>query len=110
MKAALLHARGGPEAIALGEAPTPRPGPGEVLVHVRAAGVTPTELVWGPTWTTREGTPRPFPVIPGHEFSGEVAAVGPEVTDFTAGDLVYGMNDWFADGAQAEFCPAPANW
>jgi NADPH:quinone reductase-like Zn-dependent oxidoreductase len=110
MKAALLHARGGPEALALGDAPVPRPGAGEVLVRVHAAGVTPTELVWVPTWTTREGTPRPFPVIPGHEFSGEVAALGSGVPDISVGDLVYGMNDWFADGAQAEFCTAPANW
>jgi NADPH:quinone reductase-like Zn-dependent oxidoreductase len=79
-----------------------------VLVRVRAAGVTPTELLWVPTWTTREGTPRPFPVIPGHEFSGEVAAVGHGAADLTVGDPVYGMNDWFGDGAQAEFCLARA--
>jgi NADPH:quinone reductase-like Zn-dependent oxidoreductase len=90
--------------------PRPEPGPGEVLVRVRAAGVTPTELSWAPTWTTREVAARPFPVIPGHEFSGEVAAVGPGVSDTAEGDLVFGMNDWFADGAQAEYCVASANW
>src|SRR3954447_1065683 len=104
MKAVHLRSRGGPEAITLGEASTPTPGAGEVLVRVRAAGVTPTELLWLPTWTTREGTPRPFPVTPGHEFSGEIAAVGAGVTDPAVGDPVYGMNDWYADGAQAEFC------
>ena len=110
MKAVQLRSRGGPEAITPGEAPTPTPGAGEVLVRVHAAGVTPTELLWLPTWTTREGTPRPFPVIPGHEFSGEVIDLGPGVSGVAVDDAVYGMNDWFGDGAQAEFCTAPAAW
>ncbi|MBP3959918.1 alcohol dehydrogenase catalytic domain-containing protein [Gemmata sp. G18] len=108
MKAITLQTRGGPESLALGDAPEPSPRAGEVLVRVRASGVTPTELTWVPTWTTREGTPRQFPVIPGHEFSGEVAALGTGVKDFAVGDLVYGMSDWFAEGTQAEYCVAPA--
>ena len=44
--------------------------------------------------------------VPGHEFSGVIAAVGKDVQDFQVGDEVYGMNDWFADGATAEFCIA----
>jgi NADPH:quinone reductase-like Zn-dependent oxidoreductase len=108
MKAVRLHTRGGPEAFVYEEAPRPHPGQGEVLVRVHAAAVTPTELAWMPTWTTRTGEPRRFPIILGHEFSGEVAAVGSRVTDLAAGDLVYGLNDWFGDGAQAEYCVAPA--
>jgi NADPH:quinone reductase-like Zn-dependent oxidoreductase len=96
--------------IDVGDAPAPRPGAGEVLIRVHAAGVTPTELLWAPTWTTRDGSPRPFPVIPGHEFSGEIAEVGAGVTDLAVGEPGYGMSDWFADGAQAEFCTAPAAW
>jgi NADPH:quinone reductase-like Zn-dependent oxidoreductase len=76
MKAICLRARGGPEAFAYEEAPQPRSGEGEVLVRVHAAGVIHTELGWVPTWTTRAGKPRPWPVIPGHEFSGEIAALG----------------------------------
>jgi len=106
MKAIRLHARGGPESVRVEDAPAPRPGPGEVLVRVRAAAVTPTELLWVPTWATRDGAPRPLPVIPGHEFSGEVAALGECVTVLGVGEAVYGINDWFADGAQAEFCLA----
>ncbi len=106
MKAIRLHARGGPDALRFEDAPTPRPGAGEVLVRVRAAAVTPTELLWAPTWATRDGGPRPLPVIPGHEFSGEVAAVGEGVTAVGVGEAVYGMSDWFGDGAQAEFCLA----
>jgi NADPH:quinone reductase-like Zn-dependent oxidoreductase len=110
MQAACLLRRGGPESLACQDVPRPEPKTREVLIRVHAAGVTPTELTWMPTWTTREGTPRSFPVIPGHEFSGEVAALGAGVTDFAVGDLVYGMNDWFGDGTQAEFCVAPATW
>src|SRR5205809_6152893 len=103
MKAIRLHARGGPESLRFEDAPLPRPGPGEVLVRVRAAALTPTELLWVPTWATRDGGPRPLPVIPGHEFSGEVAALGEGVTAVGVGEPVYGMNDWFRDGAQAEY-------
>ena len=42
--------------------------------------------------------------VPGHEFSGVITAIGKDVQDFEVGDEVYGMNDWFADGATAEFC------
>src|SRR5262249_29163109 len=90
------------EAFAYEEAPQPRPGEGEVLVRVHAAGVIHTELSWVPTWTTRAGEPRPLPVIPGHEFSGEIAAVGADVRDVGVGDLVYGLNDWSRDGAPAQ--------
>src|SRR5499426_2579972 len=106
MKASCLRARGGPEAFAYEEVSQPRPGDGEVLVRVHAAGVIQTELSWVPTWTTRAGGPRPLPVIPGHEFSGEIAALGAGVRDAGVGDLVYGLNDWYRDGASAGYCLA----
>jgi NADPH:quinone reductase-like Zn-dependent oxidoreductase len=108
MKAMRLHIRGGPEALVYEEAPQPHPQAGEVLVRVHAAAITPTELLWVPTWKTRTGEDRPFPIILGHEFSGVIAGCGAGVTEWTEGDPVYGLNDWFADGAQAEYCVAPA--
>jgi NADPH:quinone reductase-like Zn-dependent oxidoreductase len=84
MKAIRLYARG-PEGPFYETAPVPQPGEGEVLVRVHAAGVTPTELSWVPTLTTRTGEPRSLPVIPGHEFSGEIAALGTGVTDVAIG-------------------------
>jgi NADPH:quinone reductase-like Zn-dependent oxidoreductase len=108
MHAVCLPARGGAEALTYAEVPNPRPAAGEVLVRVHAAAVTPTELEWMPTWTTRDGAPRAFPIIPGHELSGVVAALGPGVIDLDIGDAVFGMNDWFRDGAQADFCLARA--
>ncbi|HEY4051454.1 MAG TPA: NADP-dependent oxidoreductase, partial [Acidobacteriaceae bacterium] len=85
------------------EVPQPQPGKDEVLVRVYAAGVTPTELLWYPTTHTKSGAPR-HNAIPGHEFSGVIAAVGEQVGGFTVGQAVYGMNDWFAEGATAEYC------
>jgi NADPH:quinone reductase-like Zn-dependent oxidoreductase len=87
----------------LAELQKPEPGLGEILIHVHAAGVTPTELLWYTTTHTKSGTPRTR-AVPGHEFSGVITAIGKDVQDFEIGDEVYGMNDWFADGATAEFC------
>jgi NADPH:quinone reductase-like Zn-dependent oxidoreductase len=85
--------------------PTPEPGEGELLIRVHAAGVTPSELVWYPTTHTKDGQPR-LRAVPGHEFSGVVAKLGKKTSGFTPGQSIYGMNDWFADGATAEFCLA----
>ena len=92
----------GPALIAT-ELPQPRPGEGELLIRVRAAGVTPTELHWYPTSQTKDGTPRKG-AVPGHEFSGVIAELGKNANGFEVGQEVYGLNDWFADGATAEFC------
>ncbi len=106
MKAIRLHEHSGPAGFVYEEAEQPQPGEGEIVVRVHAVAVTPTELNWVPTLTARSGEPRPLPIIPGHEFSGVVSAVGPKVVDLTTGDAVFGMNDWCRDGAQAEYCVA----
>ncbi len=106
MNAVYFNRRGGPEALVCGAATMPRAGEGEIVVRVCAAAVTPTELLWVTTWTTRAGEPRPFPIIPGHEFSGEVHGLGSGVNDVAVGEAVFGMNDFSGDGAQAEFCVA----
>lgn len=100
----------GPQMVLVSsEAPQPDPAPGEVLIRVRAAGVTPTELSWYPTTHTKLGTPRTG-AIPGHEFSGVVVAVGGNLDPAITGQEVYGMNDWFADGATAEYCLTQPQW
>jgi NADPH:quinone reductase-like Zn-dependent oxidoreductase len=83
--------------------PQPQPGPGEVLIRVAAAGVIRTELAWYPTTHTKSGEPRKN-AVPSHEFAGTIAALGERVSDFTIGQRVYGMNDWYAEGALAEYC------
>jgi NADPH:quinone reductase-like Zn-dependent oxidoreductase len=87
----------------------PEVAPGEVLVRVYAAGVTPTELIWYPTTHTKSGEPRTA-AVPSHEFSGEIADLGDTDTGFSLGQEVYGMNDWFADGATAEYCITRPQW
>ena len=74
-----------------------------MLICVYAAGVTPTELLWSPTTRTKQGEQRTR-AVPAHEFSGVIAAVGKGAGGFNVGDEIYGMNDWFADGAAAEYC------
>ena len=92
-------------SFSLAEVPMPKPAVGEVLIKVQAAGVIATELGWYPTSHQKNGEPRRS-AIPGHEFSGTVAAVGDGVTSFAPGQEVYGMNDWFQEGATAEYCVA----
>lgn len=104
MKAARLHAYGSIDSLSLDEVPAPTPGQGEILVRVHAAAVTPTEIAWVPSWRTREGKPRPLPITLGHEFSGEVAGLGAGVSGLAVGEAIYGMSDWFAEGADAEYC------
>ena len=90
-------------ALIAGTAPVPQPGRGEMLIRVHAAGVTPTELRWYPTTHTPDGGRRTS-AIPGHEFSGVVEAVAEDVDRNQIGREVFGMNDWFADGATADYC------
>ena len=96
------NAQQGPILVAA-SLPQPQPGDGELLIRVRATGVTPTELLWYPTTHTKAGGARTG-AVPGHEFSGVIAALGKGANDFNVGDEIYGMNDWFAEGATAEFC------
>src|SRR6202046_2127175 len=103
MKAMRLMNAAGGATLVEEDVPQPRPGPGEILVRVRAAGVIPTELGWYPTTHTKTGEARNG-AVPGHEFSGKVAALGDGVTGVEVGQEIYGMNDWFADGAMAEYC------
>lgn len=82
MRAMVLERPGQP--LMLRTVPRPEPGPGEVLVQVRACAVCRTDL------HVADGElPRPkLPVIPGHEIVGQVAALGSGVTGFAEGDRV----------------------
>lgn len=90
-------------ALVADKVPIPQPARGQILIRVLAAGVTRTELQWYPTTHTLEGGKRTG-AIPGHEFSGVIEAVGAEVDQSQIGRECFGMNDWFADGASAEYC------
>ncbi|HLK86663.1 MAG TPA: NADP-dependent oxidoreductase [Candidatus Binataceae bacterium] len=105
MNAIRSHRRGGPETLVYEPVARPAPGSGEVLVEVCAAAITPTEFTWDPTWTDQHGRSR-LPIIPSHEISGVVAQTGPDAPDIAAGDEVYGLIDFYRDGAAAEFAIA----
>jgi NADPH:quinone reductase-like Zn-dependent oxidoreductase len=109
MKAIYLKKKGGAESLVAGEIPAPKPNFGEVLVKVHATAVMPTELDWEPTFAQPSGEPRPFPIVLSHEFSGVVEAVGANVGNVKVGEEVYGLNDWYINGAQAEYCVVVAN-
>lgn len=85
MKAIVLHGTGGVEALKYQEVPTPEPGPGQVLVRVRAAGVNHCDI------DLRNGTfgvALQYPHVMGVDAAGEVAAVGSGVTQWKKGDRV----------------------
>ena len=98
MKAAVVKSFGQP--LVIENVPVPVPGPGEILVRVKACGVCHTDLhAASGDWPVK---PIP-PFIPGHEAAGVVAALGPDVTGFTPGDAV-GVA-WLHDACmRCEYC------
>ncbi len=107
MHALRAHERGGAEGLNYEEAPDPVLGIGDALVQVHAASFTPTEMAWPSTWVDRAGKDR-RPVIPAHEVSGIVTGLGYGTTGFAIGDAVYGLTDWYRDGAAAEYVAVEA--
>ncbi|MEU2297090.1 NADP-dependent oxidoreductase [Streptomyces antibioticus] len=90
-KAYVFTRYGGPETEALVELDRPRPGPGEVLVAVRAAGVNPVDFKQRTGYRRPgESGERTFPAVLGNEVSGVVVETGEGVTAFAPGDEVFG--------------------
>ena len=93
MKAAFMFAPGDMRVI---ETETPVPGPGEVLLAVRAVAICASDIhIFEDGHSS--GTYPSGPLILGHEFSGDVAAIGPEVTGFSIGDRVACEPSWHCD-------------
>jgi len=91
MKAMLSRQIGGPETLTLDELPDPKPGPGELLLAVKACGVNyPDVLIIEDRYQYKPA--RPF--SPGGEVAGVVEAVGPGVSGFEPGDRVIGSTLW----------------
>lgn len=114
MKAVRIHEDGGPEVLRYEEAPDPSPGPGEVLLSVRAASLNHLD-VW-----LRRGLPSvPKPRILGADGAGVVAALGEGVDGVSVGDAVVlnpGLEDGkrivgeHMDGTHAELIAVPAEY
>ena len=94
------------EPLRLIERDAPRPGPSQVVVDVRAAGVCHSDV--GFLDGTLTGLLAKLPIVLGHEIAGEICEVGPEVTGFERGDRVVAFGDpayapgWSVDGGFAD--------
>ncbi len=103
MQAVVYDEFGGPERLALREVAAPTPGPGEVRIRVRRAGVNPVD------WKVLSGglrglMPHVLPIVPGWDVAGVVDALGPDVPELEVGDevLSYARKDWVQQGTFAE--------
>src|ERR1700722_9187086 len=101
MRAYVLGYYGGPESSRLMDVPAPTPGPRELLVAVRAAGLNPVDFKF------RQGKLRAIfrpklPFVLGNELAGEVIAVGSDVKRFRVGDRVFARVAKDRAGAFAE--------
>ncbi|MGY0020959.1 NADP-dependent oxidoreductase [Streptomyces sp. YJ-C3] len=95
MKAARFSRFGGPEVLEIVDLPDPHPGPGQVRIAVRAAGINPSD------WKKRSGQMDPeLPQTMGYEAAGVVDEIGEGVTDAAVGDRVFGFS--VEGAAQAE--------
>jgi NADPH2:quinone reductase len=100
VRAIIVRQFGGPEVLKIEELPDPTPGPTDVLVNIRAAGVNPVETyVRSGTYAVKPD----LPFIPGQDAAGVIQAVGSLVRTFKPGDRVYvtGTTRGRAQGAYA---------
>ncbi|MFC4913776.1 NADP-dependent oxidoreductase [Actinomadura gamaensis] len=105
MRAISQDVLGGPDVLKEVELERPEPGPGEVLIRVRAAGVNPTDWIHRATGLIL-GTP---PFVLGWDVSGVVEEVGLGVTIHRPGDEVFGMLRYpYGNGSHAEYAVAAA--
>ena len=103
MRALVITEHGGPEVLKIEERPDPVPGPGEVRVAVKAAGVNFADVL--ARMGLYEDAPKP-PCVVGYEFAGDVESVGEGVTEYTPGQRVLGGSRF---GAYAELVTVPEN-
>jgi NADPH2:quinone reductase len=101
MKAIRVHQFGGPDVMKLEDVPDPKPGPGQVLVRLHAAGVNPVDAYVRAGTYTISAT---LPFTPGSDGAGVVEAVGDGVKQWKNGDRVYifGTVDGIRAGAYAQ--------
>ncbi len=107
MKAQLIRENGGPEVFEMTEMERPTAGPGQVLVKVAASSVNTADLMARSMGPVVNFIPAP-PAVLGMDFAGVVEAVGEGVTDYKAGDEVYGCAGGVAhhQGTLAEYLAA----
>lgn len=109
MKAAYITETGPPEVIRYGELPDPQPGPGQVLVRVKAVAVNPIDTYLR-AGAIKMSLPQPFVV--GCDLAGVVDQCGPGVVRFQPGDRVWGSNQGLLgrQGTFAELAVVDEHW
>jgi len=112
MRAAVVTSLGGPDVLRVVDVPDPVPGPGQVLVRVRAACVNPADVA-ARVGLLPGGADTP-PFLPGWDIAGEIVTCGDDAGAFQVGDRVAGMIPWFltrgAPGGYAELVAADPDW
>lgn len=105
MHAVRVHQFGGPDALVWDKVPRPRPGRGEVLMQVKAAGVA----AWD-AWIAagRSVLPHLLPLTPGSDVAGVVVDTGAAVSHLRNGDEVFGLTNGQFTGGYAEYAVASA--
>ena len=101
MKAIRVHEFGGPEVLKLEDVPDLRPGPGQVVLEVHAAGVNPVDAYIQTGTYTRKPS---LPYTPGSDAGGVVASVGADVTSVKTGDRVYTSGSLSGTYAEQTLC------
>ena len=101
MKAIVVREFGGPEVLKLEEIPTPKPGPGQVVVQIKAAGVNPADTYMR---SGNYSNKPPLPYTPGTDGAGMIESVGAGVTRVKTGDRVYTART--VSGTYAEYALA----
>src|SRR3569833_829812 len=91
----------------LEELPDPQAAINDVVVRVHAAAISGDELSWPATWTDRAGRSR-IPSVPGHEVAGVVTSLGYGTTGLFVGQRVFGLTEWYRNGALAEYVSVEA--
>src|SRR3989344_5025326 len=103
MKAIRIKQFGGPETMVFEEIPAPKPGPGEILVKVMAAGVNPVDTyIRSGGYAVNPG----LPYTPGFDAGGTVEAIGPKVKGFKKGSRVYCAGSLTGTYAEFALCKA----
>jgi NADPH:quinone reductase len=103
MKAIRVQEVGGPEVLLLKDVPDLKPGPGQVVVRIRAAGVNPVETYIRAGTYARKAT---LPYTPGTDGAGTIESVGEGVTNVKVGDRVYLAGSLTGTYAEQALCEA----
>jgi len=115
MKAIIIQKNGPPEGLQLVELPKPSPGDNDLLIKVHAATVTSGDVI---VRNMRFPLPQLFSLFPGfvmkktpgHEFAGQIEAIGKDVSHYKVGDMIFGTTTGLKVGGAAEYICVPEEW